>query len=98
MILRKLREGAGPFRYFSRYQEMKTQKSNALRQVAVGAALAGVAGLSMAVAPTNSTELAEAISWADATGAVLVGSAAIIAFKVIKQAASIVMSLIPKAK
>lgn len=77
---------------------MNKQTARRLAQIAAGAALAGVAGVSMAAAPTTANELATAISWADATTAMLVGSAAIISFKVIKQAATIVMGLIPKAK
>lgn len=74
------------------------RKSSFVRQFFVGAALAAVGGVVFAAPPTTSTELATAISWADATSAVLVGSAAIISFKVLKQAATIVMGLIPKAK
>ena len=78
-------------------EKMKAQKT-LRRHAVVGGVLMLAAGVAAAAAPTTSTELATAISWADATSAVLVGSAAIITFKVVKQAATIVMGLIPKAK
>lgn len=85
--------------YSGNFGVEKMEAQNTLRRHAVvGGVLMLAAGVVAAAPPTNSTELATAISWADATTAVLVGSAAIITFKVVKQAATIVMSLIPKAK
>lgn len=48
--------------------------------------------------PTTAQALASGISWADATAAVLIGTAAIITFRVLTVAADIVLSRIGKAK
>lgn len=90
-------QGAGSIRSFLKGNKMKKQIALRLRQIYVGAALAGVAGVSMAAAPLTAADLATGISWADATTATLIGSAAIIGYKVLKQAATIVMGLIHRA-
>lgn len=48
--------------------------------------------------PTTAQALASGISWADATAAVLIGTAAIITFRVLTTAADIVLARIGKAK
>ena len=61
-------------------------------------ALAAPAAVFASGNPTTAVGLAEAISWTDATAAVLVGTAAIIAFRVLTTAADIVLQRIGKAK
>lgn len=65
---------------------------------AVVALTAPVAAFATTTTPTTAQALASGISWADATAAVLVGSAAIIAFRVLTTAADIVLQRIGKAK
>lgn len=67
------------------------------RKFGVAVVALGASAASFATAPTTAQALATAISWADATAAVLVGSAAIIAFRVLTKAADIVISRISKA-
>jgi hypothetical protein len=61
-------------------------------------ALVSPAAVFAGAAPSTAQALAESISWTDATAAVLIGTAAIIGFRVLTTAADIVLQRISKAK
>lgn len=67
-----------------------------VRSLVVVSLLAMAEG-ALAAAPTTITELVNGISFADATAAVILGAAAIIAFKVVYEGALILIAMVKKA-
>lgn len=77
---------------------MFKNRINLARKLGLGVGLLAASAATFATTtPTTAAGLASAISWADATSAVLIGSSSIIAFRVITKAADVVIARISKA-